>query len=35
MKIKCVEKLFDGHLNIRFKPQFKNDEISRIVGGLK
>lgn len=33
MKIKCVEKLFDGHLNIRFKAQFKTDEISRIVGG--
>jgi len=35
MKIKCVEKLFEGHLNIRFKAQFKNEEISRIVGGVK
>ncbi|MEI6856033.1 type III restriction-modification system endonuclease [Psychrilyobacter sp.] len=34
MKIRCVEKLFDGHLNIRFKAQFKKEEISRIVGDI-
>ncbi|ADO83843.1 type III restriction-modification system endonuclease [Ilyobacter polytropus] len=34
MKIKCVEKLFAGNLNIKFKPQFKRDEMSKIIRNI-